>query len=254
MTHSRRDVLRGVGLAAAAGMGASLPAAAQSGDYEHWDAQPEHVTLSYSEQTLLQYAPRFELDQETREKLQGLWGWTATSQEYDHDWHVYVALYTHQTGLSPMGRWLSDSHLGDTEWYYVATDPDSAEVQRVIYDAYHWIAGRRDASSITMDGSHPVAGVVSPWHFYAHADVSADSAMAFDEIGDLTEKFGAMLANGLDESLEPGTVVDPATMTGRGHWWRSTVGEWSYDAALASTFYSLGWVGAESADSNGISL
>lgn len=248
MSHTRRDVLRGAGLAAAAAAGASLPAAAQA-DYPHWDAQPEHVTLSYAEQTLLNYAPRLELEQEAREKLQGLWGWTARSQEYDLDWHVYTALYTHQEGLSPLGTALSDSHLSDTEFYYVGVDADTGETQQVIYDAYHWIAGRLPAESITMDGNHPVAKVVSPWHFYSHPNSSASTATAFDEIGDLTERFEPLLSNGLAESLEPGTVVDPATMTARDHWWRSMVGEVSFDATLASVVYDFGLVGAESADS-----
>jgi|GEM_PF-331487 hypothetical protein len=253
MSQTRRDVLRGAGLAVAAAGGASVPALAQSDTYPHYDARPEHVTLSYSEETLLAFAPRLAFSQEARAKFRDLYGWTATSPEYDYDIHVYVALYTHQTGLSPFARLLSDSHLGDTEWYYVLVDEDTGETQSVIYDAYHWVAGRQDASSITMDGQHPVAKVVDPWHFYAHGDTDADSAMAFDEIKDLTKEFGPMLSNGLAESLEPGTVTDPVTMTSRGHWWRSTVGEWSKDAALASTMYSIGWVGADSAD-GGVSL
>ncbi len=246
MTTTRRGFLRAVsGVAAASVLVGKVTA---QSEFQHWNSQPDHVTLTYDESTLLQYAPRLELVQEAREKLQGLWGWTATSQEYDRDWHVYVALYTHQTGLSPMGSVLSDSHLGDTEFYYVASDSETGETQRVIYDAYHWVAGDRQASSIPMKGRHPVARVVSPWHFYTHQDPSADNSMAFDEIGDLTVKFGAMLSNGLAESLEPGTVVDPTTMTSRAHWWRSSVGEWSVDAALASAMYSLGWVGADNAD------
>lgn len=252
MTHTRRDVLRGLGLAAAAGMGASVPAAAQS-DYPHWDAQPEHVTLTYDESALLNYAPRLVMSQGASEKFRDLWGWTAASPDYDHDWHVYVALYTHQEGLSTWGRWLSDSHVGDTEWYYVGVNPETGETERVIYDAYHWVAGRLSRSALTMDGEHPVAKVVDPWHFYAHGDVNADAAAAADQIKDLTENFGPMLSNGLAEDLHPGTVVDPATMTARGHWWRTGATGFSVDAAIASAAYSAGWIGAESTDS-GVSL
>lgn len=253
MTLTRRDVLRGAGLALAAAAGASMPAAAQT-DYPHWDAQPEHVTLSYDEATLLDYAPRLVLSSEARPKLRGLWGWTATSPEYDSDIHVYVALYTHQDGIGTIGQLLSDSHLGDTEWYYVLSDPDSGETQRVIYDAYHWVAGRQSADSITMDGTHPVASVIDPWHFYAHGDVDASSATEFDAINDLTAEFGAMLRNGLAESLEPGTVTDPATMRSRDHWWRTGVTGWSFDAALASAVYDLGLVGADEADGGAVSF
>jgi len=255
MSPTRRDVLRGAGLAVAAAGGASVPAMAQTGDYPHWGARPEHVTLTYDEQTLLQHAPRLALSQDARTKLRDLYGWTATSPEYDLDHHVYVALYTHQSGsLSLFGSMLSDSHLGDTEWVYVLSDPDTGETKRVIYDAYHWVVGRQDASAITMDGQHPVGRVVDPWHFYTFSDVDASSATAVDEVRDLTAEFGAMLSNGLAESLEPGTVTDPATMQSRNHWWRTGVTGWSFDAALASTVYSLGWVGADSVDSSAIDI
>ncbi len=254
MNQTRRDVLRGAGLAVAAAGGATVPALAQSGEYEHWDAQPEHVTITYDEETLLEYAPRLVFSQEAREKWRGLWGWTATSPEYELDHHVYVALYTHQEGLSPFARMLSDSHLGDTEWYYVLSDADTGETQQVVYDAYHWVAGRQDPSSITMDGEHPVAAVVDPWHFYAHEGVDGDSATAIEEIEDLTEEFGPMLSNGLAESLEPGTVTDPATMQARDHWWRDTVGGFSKDAMLASLVYDLGLIGANETDSSATPL
>lgn len=245
---TRRDVLRGLGLAVAAAGGASVPALAQS-DYPHWDAKREHVTLRYEEQTLLQYAPRLIFEQEAREKFQYLRGWTATSPEYDHDWHVYVALYTNQEGFGP------DTHLGDTEWYYVASNPDTGETEQVVYDAYHWLAGKLGAEDITLDGTHPVAKVVSPWHPYAHSGVDADQAVAIDEIGDLTERFDGMLANGLAESLQPGTVVNPSWMApgGRTHWWRNDVGDFSFDAMYARTLYRLGFAGADSAD-RGVTL
>jgi len=80
------------------------------------------------------------------------------------------------------------------------------------------------------------------------------SATAFDEVEDLTEEFEALLSNGLDESLEPGTVTDPATMQARNHWWRSTVGDFSSDALLASAVYQFGWVGADQADSSALAF
>ncbi len=252
MSYTRRDLLRGAAGVAAASV--TLGSVTAQEEYDHWQAQPDHVTLTYDEPTLVSYAPRLEISQEAREKWRGLWGWTATSPEYDLDHHVYVALYTHQDGVGSLGQLLSDSHVGDTEFYYVLSDPETGETRQVIYDAYHWVAGRQDASSITMNGKHPVAKCVDPWHFYAHGGADADAATAFDEVNDLTAEFGGLLSNGLDESLEPGTVTDPATMQARNHWWRSAVGNFSTDALLASAVYDLGWVGADQADSNALSL
>ncbi len=252
MTFSRRDVLRtGAGVAAAS---VTVGTATAQAEYDHWQAQPDHVTLSYSEPTLVDYAPRLVLSQEAREKWRGLWGWTATSPEYDLDYHVYVALFTHQDGVGSLGQLLSDSHVGDTEWAYVLADPETGETRRVIYDAYHWVAGRQGSSSITMDGQQPVGAVVSPWHFFRFSGVDTDAATAFDEVDDLTAEFEALLSNGLAESLEPGTVTNPATMQARNHWWRSTIGEFSTDALLAQAVYSIGWVGADQADSRALSF
>ncbi len=257
MTPTRRDVLRGAGLAVAAAGGASVPAVAQTGDYAHWDAQPEHVTLSYSEDTLLDYAPRLIASQETRDKLIGLYGWTATSPEYDLDWHAYVATYTHQDGTVDSGIFgFSDSHVGDTEWYFVASDPETGETDRVVYDAYHWLAGKLRASDITLDGTHPVAKIVAPWHPYRHVDIDASRATSVESVGDLTDEFGAMLANGLDEDLQPGTVVDPARMDfgGRSHWWRNDIGDFSFDAMYASLLYRLGFAGADTVDPGALEI
>lgn len=250
MTQTRRRLLRGLGLAAAAAAGASVPTTAQSEEFPHWDAQPDHVTLTFDEPTLLDYAPRLIFEQEAREKFQYLRGWTASSPEYDYDWHVFVALYTNQEGvLGP------DSHLGDTEWYYVASDPDTGAVEQVVFDAYHWLAGKLDAENITLDDTNPVVDVVSPWHPFSHTDVDPDAATTFDTVGDMTETFDEMLADGLAESLQPGTVVDPATMApgGRTHWWRNDIGEFSFDAAYAETLYSIGLAGADEVDSGALS-
>jgi len=252
MSYTRRDVLSGAAGAAAASMTVGIVGAQE--EYEHWQAQPDHVKLEYSEPTLVEYAPRLVLSQEAREKWRGLWGWTATSPEYDLDYHVYVALYTHQDGVGSIGQFLSDSHVGDVEWAYVLADSETGETRQVIYDAYHWVAGRQDTSSITVDGQHPVGAVVDPWHFVRFADVDADAATAFDEVNNLTEEFDALLSNGLDESLEPGTVTDPATMQTRNHWWRSAVSDFSTDALLASMVYDLGWVGADQADSSALAF
>jgi len=255
MSYTRRDMLRGVGLALVAAGGASVPTMAQTGNYSHWDAKPDHVTLSFNEATLLDYAPRLIFDQEAREKFIGLSGWTATSPEYDLDWHVFLARYSHQEGVSPMGALgPSDHHLSDNEWYYVASDPETGETRKVVYDAYHWLAGKLRASDITLDGTHPVSKIVSPWHPYQNLGIDEDQAVAIDSVDNLIERFDGMLANGLAESLQPGTVTDPEWMDmgGRTHWWRADIGDWSFDAFYAELLYKLGFAGADSVDAGAL--
>ncbi len=97
---------------------------------------------------------------------------------------------------------------------------------------------------------------MSPWHPYRHGDIDEEQAVTIGEVGDLTEQFEPMLANGLDESLQPGTVVDPAWIDigGRTHWWRNTAGEFSYDAFYASLLYDLGFSGADRVDSDALEI
>jgi len=255
MTYTRRDVLRSAAGVAVASV--TLGSVTGQSDYAHLDAKPAHVSLTSNEDVLLTYAPKLIFEQEAREKFIGLYGWTATSPEYDLDWHVYVAKYTNQEGTVDGGLLgVSDFHLGDTEWYYVASDPDTGETDRVVYDAYHWLAGKLRAANITLDGTHPVAKIVSPWHPYRHVTIDESRAVTIDSVGDLTEQFDAMLANGLAERLQPGTVVDPAQMDigARSHWWRNDIGDVSFDAIYASMLYRLGFRGADSVDADALDI
>ncbi len=55
MSYTRRDVLRGAAGVAAATVTVGSVAAQE--ENEHWQAQPDHVTLAYDEPTLVNYDP-----------------------------------------------------------------------------------------------------------------------------------------------------------------------------------------------------
>lgn len=240
---SRRQFLKATGTVALATTTTAGTAAA-----DHYEHQPQHVSLEFDQAFLEKHRPKLVFEKEAREKLIGLFGWVARSNEYEHDVCVYAASYTHQEGLSPfsaaLAAPLSDSHLGDHEFYYCFVAEDGT-LDHVSYDAYHWIAERRTTDTIPVDGTHPVAKVVSPWHMFNHA-TTADQGELVD-VDDLTTEFQAWLDNGLEDPLAPGTVVDPATMSmgGRPHWWRNDVGSFSFDAAYATALYRAGFLGAE---------
>lgn len=230
---TRRQFLTTVGSGAVATISLTGTAAA-----DHRSNQPEHVTLRFDQATLERYQPLLELTDDDRSRLIGQYAWTATSPEYDTDCHVYWASYTHQSGVSSY-----DSHYGDHEPAYVFTDSETGNVVEVAASVYHWLRGRAPAGALTFENeTNVVLRVIDPWHQYTAP--SPDAAPYRPQLNDLRESFDDWLANGLEESLEPGTVVNPWRMqgaSGRGHWWRDTIGGFSYDAVYVSTLRTLGF-------------
>lgn len=225
--QTRRSFLRTAGTVA---LGAGVLSATATAS--HFEAQPEHVTLSFDESTLKTYRPALDIPSQELDKFLGLYGLVATSPEYDTGCCVYWSSWTHQEG------WLGnlDSHYGDHEPVYVFFDHDSGEVTKVVASIYHWMAGRSEPPAIPMDETHPRLRVISPWHQYTAADGSG----SFYGIEDLTSAFQSWLDNGLEDDLEPGTVVNPWIMEGRGDWWRRGWTGFSLNAVLVSAFRSAG--------------
>jgi hypothetical protein len=86
--------------------------------------------------------------------------------------------------------------------------------------------------------------VIEPWHHY-----TADTLEGrLTSIGELSGRFDQWLREGLDESLAPGSVVNPWIMARRDHWWRSAVAGVSFDAIYVSLLHSLGAHRAEVTD------
>lgn len=195
---------------------------------DHAGEQPSHVSITFDQTTLDRYRPRLDLPAASREKLLGLYGWLATSSEFDTDICVYWCEYSHQAGVTSY-----DSHWGDHEPVYVEVDADTGDVQQVIASVYHWTAGR---GLPALDGDHPLLRVIDPWHHYTAADTTGDLLA----VKDLTAVFGDWLANGLELDLEPGTVYNPWTMTRRGHWWRDDLFGVSFTASKVAFYRTIG--------------
>jgi hypothetical protein len=232
-TVTRREVLR-VGPAVAAGVGvigSSGTAAA-----EHLDEQDAATTIAFEEDVLLRYRPLLRINHLDVEP-DALYGWVARSGDHDTAVAVYWCEYPRQEGVSPFGGYLSDSHWGDHEPCYVAFDPATNEVEEVVASVYHWMQGRypRDALEYYQD-TRPKLAPVNPWHQYRPTSTAGQDV----ELRDLQGEFEEWLDNGLEEDLEPGTVVDPWRMlgvNGREHWWRASLV--SVDAQVAELGITL---------------
>lgn len=202
---------------------------------DHFDQQPDHVTLSYPESRLQDYQPRLVMQDDDRDALIGHFAWQARSPEYETDALVYWASYTHQDGVTDR-----DSHLGDHEPIYLFVDSETGEIETVVASVYHWLAGKTTAGSLPMTDQHPILKVIHPWHQYTHPRDS--TAGAVDPVlYDLQNHFDEWLANGLESALAPGTVVNPWRMLARPHWWRrDTLGVFSTDALILSAERFIG--------------
>jgi len=234
-THSRREFLSRAGaLAVGTGFTATLSSRARAA-VARASYKPSHVSIEYDEETLLKYRPRLWFSGDEYEKFINLYGWLATSPEYETDVAVYWSEYTHQEGVSEY-----DSHDGDHEPIYVFIR-DGA-VEKVVYSAYHWL--RATSYAPVLDGTHALFRVIEPWHHYT--STSLDGKLT--SIGDLTGTFDDWLEEGLDESLALGSVVNPWIMSRRDHWWRSAVAGISFDALYVSILHSIGWHRAEVTD------
>lgn len=229
MRCTRRQLLRGsAGLA----LGTTLVGTVRAG---HPDEQPDHVTISFDRAELKTYRPLLDLRDADGTALQGLWAWIARSPEYDYDWYVYWARWTHQAGFTDY-----DSHDGDHEPIYVGVDPDTGRVQRLLYSAYHWLKASAGRGAIPFyEGTErPKLYVFSPWHHYRlteRAGVDVDLVDLQDDIDD-------WLANGMESELAVSQPYDPAAMQSRDHWWqRGTFGVSAtalfYEAARMTGFH-----------------
>lgn len=234
MRTTRRGFVKG---AAAAGL-ASSGAIAVSGRAraDHLDAQPEHVTIDFDEDWLATYQPRLVLEGESREKLNGMYSWRASSPEESTDVGVYWAEYTHQEGVSSF-----DSHYGDHEPVYVFVE--DGDVVEILYSGYHWLKASTRAPPL-VDETRPTLRVIAPWHHYATTpETGVDTSLL-----DLTGAFSSWLANGLEDDLAEGVVVNPWRMRSLPHWWQENQLGFSGTALLVRTFHRVGFHDAGETD------
>lgn len=251
--HSRRDIVRRgatVGLAATGLVGAATaPAAADHEDGE-WRAKPRDVTIEYDQPWLEQYEPRLLTDRETRDRFIGLYAYAVRGDGYDYDVACYWAQLTHQDGVSFLGLFEADSHLGDHEPVYVYVEPDTGEIDRVVYSTYHHFPGEVTPSTarVVQDrhpdhDTHVVLRVSNKWHNYSAA-IDSDATGAFLGLEDWVSVRDSWLEHGFYEETADEAIEDPETMRTRKAWWDDDTRDYKY-GELA---HRVGLRGAEQSD------
>jgi hypothetical protein len=229
---TRRAFCRRLATATAVATGATATTATRAAA-DHFDHQPESVTIAYDETVLRRYQPLLDLSaveaNENDTLPDVMYGWVAASPDYDTNVAVYWTKYPFQKGVFPMS---ADSHYGDHEPVLVEYYPSTGDVRRVWYDAYHWMKGTAYPMEVTLaDDTHPTLGVISPWHNMTVTPKQPDAA-EFIDLYDLGSVFEEWLAGGMEEHLKPGANVNPWLLASRAHWWRDTAAGVSVKGAL----------------------
>lgn len=234
---TRRELLSSAG-AVLVGAGALVGTASAEIDSE---AKPDHVSITFDEERLERWQPRLTLSLEASNSLTGVYGYVATSEEWDHDVLAYWARYAYQDGWLP---W--DSHQYDHEPAYVFIDSDAEEpappeaLELVVYTGYHHYSasfapdeGDLSSSRQSDAETHVSLDVVSPWHHYQRAEAGVGT---LPELRSWPSARSEWSAYGFYEGTSREAVDAPHTMIDRESWWA----DGTTDARFAALWLRLG--------------
>lgn len=237
---SRRAVLATAGRGIA-GVGVLATTAAPTAAEIDSDAKPDHVSITYDEARLERWQPFMSMSAETRRELTGIYGYVATSPEWDRDVLCYWARYSVQEGF----LWW-DSHQYDHEPVYVFLDSSADEpappsaLELVKYAAYHHYSGSLEPELGDLAGSRQssdethVAFDLNPRHH--HYRVAEAGSGIHPPLRSWPAARPEWKAYGFYSDTSREAVDSPYSMRDRAHWWRDE----SRDAGLAPLWLSLG--------------
>lgn len=250
-TYTRRQVVTGTAIAVGTVLGSSRSAQADIWADEGGAWAPEHVThVGDDPDELAKFQPRLVSTPTDRNKMIGMFGWYADSDEYDTRAYSYWLKYTHQDSLVDLipfigGLAAADSHLGDHEPFIAFVDPETDEVEDVLYTGYHHYGVHLESDDANLDAevldrpTHTPLEIQAPHHHYQLADegegVLADYTTDMESF---LENYDDWRETWLDaESTNLGAIQDPWKAREIGHWWAE--GTWDHRLARIRVF--LNW-------------
>ncbi|ELZ05733.1 hypothetical protein [Natrialba aegyptia] len=205
---------------------------------------PDHITMTGDdEDELRRYQPYLDIPWADQQSLIGVYGWFAESEDYDTRAYYYWAKYNSQNSLFdalPLigGLFSEDAHFGDHEPVIVLADPDSGEVQRVLYSGYHHFAVDISGEDMTLveDAesypTHPSLQVAVPHHHFRHqrddSRTIAASSISGAEFGSFLDQRSSWEQNGVFDSSSDTAIADPWAMSDRGTWWDESTTDYQF--------------------------
>lgn len=250
-TLSRREFVTGTAVAAATVLGTSRTARADIWRDDAGGWASDHIThVGDDTEELEKYQPRLISDAFDREKMIGMFGWYADSEDHDTRAYNYWLKYTHQDSLVDhiplLGEALAaDAHLGDHEPYTAFVDTDTGEVKEVLYTGYHHYAVHLDAedanlsSEVLDEPTHTPLEIVSPHHHYRLGSEDAGTlASNTTDMESFLDVYDDWREDWLDaDSTNLEAIKDPWKAREIGHWWAE--GTWDHRLARIRVF--LNW-------------
>jgi hypothetical protein len=238
--RTRRDVVVSAG-SVLAGVGGLAATAAPSAAEIDSDAKPDHVSITYDEERLERWQPYMSVSIDASNSLTGVYGYEATSPEWEYDVLCYWARYAVQEG------WLSwDSHQYDHEPVYLYLDSAASEpappsaLEIVKYAAYHHYSGSFAPTSADLAGSrqsdaetHISLDVRDPHHQYSRAEAGTGvhpTLRSWPAARPEWESYGFY------ENTSREAVDNPISMLDRESWWA----DGTLDARIAGLWLRLG--------------
>lgn len=264
MTHTRRQFLRATAGAASVGL-LTGPTTAQV-DTSDWAYKPDHVTLSFPRGELEAYQPKIATSRDAREKIIGLYGFKAESEEWDLDVYSYWMRYSFQESatdsLGSVSQLLSgggpDSHFRDHEPANVYVRDDGTPDKAVVTGYHHFALDIPFDSSdtlwtedrLTATRSHVHLNVVDPWHHYRSVPPPAEDSRATllesqFELSNWLDARDGWKDNGFYSHSHGPAIENPFVMYDeRNTWWA----DGTVDKQFAPLWIKLGLGGARDSD------
>ncbi|ADB63908.1 hypothetical protein Htur_5020 (plasmid) [Haloterrigena turkmenica DSM 5511] len=214
---------------------------------QEWSEKPDGVQIIWDEQRLWKYQPLLQMDAETRDRFDGLYGYVATSEDEDTDVLCYWSK-TERVKSLPGGNDTLGSSIGDHDPIYVFVNSDTGELERIVYSGYNLEAaeiqpGTDDLVTQRADSpTHATFTVVNGWHHYRHTPEKTGFFTAL-------KSWPAVRDTWSNNGFGPDTtaVQNPWELTTKNDW-RANSGLFSLTDIWISLGKTFGWYGADETD------
>ncbi|AEH39542.1 hypothetical protein [Halopiger xanaduensis] len=248
---TRRDVLR-AGTAAPAFFGPFDSSDESESNHLEYDGSvpqfPDHIVDPRDDLTELEnYQPRLVTqNQQAREDMTGMYGWSADSENHDVTAHYYwVRSNTQRSIFSYFGIDAGpEEHHLDHEPVIVFEAPDGS-VEKVVHSGGHHMAAEIDGEwghliedRVADRRTHVVLEQMRPHNHFVEAPDGEDGGyvQGYAEFGSWLDKRDPWFSYGRYAKTSDVAVVDPFAFypaDGRQHWWRADTN----DAWFARNIY-----------------
>ena len=216
---------------------------------KEWEEKPDDVEIAWDEYRLRKYRPKLVMDEATRRRMDGLYGYVAKSDEEETDVLCYWSKFDESESL-PIGNNALVSDIGDHDPIYVFVDKETDEIDRIVYSGFQLDAAEvqpsedeLETSDFSGDPTHATFEVVSDWHHYRYAP---------EKIGHLNyelKPWPEVRETWQSNNFGPdaAAVENPWRLLDEDDW-RDNDGLFSLTDMWLDVAKSLGWYGADETD------